>query len=445
MKHFSWDSATHVHFIGIGGIGISAIARMCLHEGKHVSGSDQAQSLVVSELKKAGARITIGHHKRNVPTRCDLVIYTIAIGDANPELCVARRRGIKTFSYPQALGILSAHKYTVAVSGTHGKTTTTAMIASITRVARRNPTVIVGSFLLSGNRRKKTNFIAGKSDLFIVEACEYRRSFLNISPWVAVITNIDNDHLDYYKNTKDIERAFNEFLRRVPRDGFVICNPHDIHTRHALTGVRATIIDYTKRSAQGLTLAIPGAHNVFNAKAALCVADALGIKNTISIDALRSFNGTWRRFEYKGITTSGAHVYDDYAHHPTEIQASILSARETLRVLKTKGVLWIVFQPHLYSRTKLLLSDFAKALSCADRVLVVDIYAAREPKDSTIHSRDLVREINTHRKGIAEYVSHFSVARAILKKKTKKGDVVITMGAGDITTISNDLTKTTGT
>lgn len=442
MRHFSWDLVRHIHFVGIGGIGISALARMFLLEGRCISGSDSGDSLVVRELKKAGAHIVFGHHENNIPKRCDVLIYTIAIDNSNPELQAARRRGIKTVSYPEALGMLSAQKYTVAVSGTHGKTTTTAMIGAITQAARRDPTVVVGSFLLSGKRGERTNFIAGSSDLFIVEACEYRRSFLNLSPWVAVITNIDNDHLDYYKDVHDIERAFGEFTKKIPRDGFIVCNPNDIRVRHALKKVNATVIDYTKRSTKGLLLKTPGAHNALNAQAALCVADVLGIKNTISIRALNAFRGTWRRFEYKGLTVSGARVYDDYAHHPTEVRATILGAREALRSSKN-AKLWIVFQPHLYSRTKMLLGDFANELSCADRVLVVDIYAAREQKDHTIHSRDLVSAINKDKKGIAEYMPHFSAARDMLKTQTKRGDIVITMGAGDVTTISDDVVKKT--
>lgn len=407
-----------VYFIGIGGIGMSAIARMLLGEGKKVSGSDRASSLVTEELEKLGVKVFYEQKAENITPDIDLVIYTIAISEDNLELKKARELGIPCKTYPEMLGIISADKFTIAVAGTHGKTTTTAMIAEIMIGAGLDPTVIVGSLLKSG-----TNFIAGKSDYLVVEACEYRRSFLNLHPTLAVITNIDNDHLDYYKDLADIKSAFDQFL----------------------TQSENKITDYQKYLAKVPELLVPGEHNRLNAAAALAVADFLQIDEEVAKQALAKFTGTWRRFEYKGKMKNGlpagrqgAMVYDDYAHHPTEIAATIQAAREFMFKQGLKGELILVFQPHLYSRTKLLKDDFARVLAEADEVILAPIYAAREPADPEISAEILTDLIKAKNPEVLSLKS-LEEAKNYLIENSKEGDLVITMGAGDITEVGDKI------
>ncbi|HYC83112.1 MAG TPA: Mur ligase domain-containing protein, partial [Candidatus Paceibacterota bacterium] len=367
-------NAKKVHFVGIGGIGISAIARMMLEEGKEVSGSDGSSSVITQSLAELGIKIYQGHQADNLSAETDLVIYTIAIPGDNPELAAARERGIPMLTYPETLGLISADKRTIAIAGTHGKTTTTAMLAQIAVEAKRDPTVIVGSIL----KGQHSNFIAGASDLLIVEACEYRRSFLNINPTVVVITNIDNDHLDYYKDFADIQEAFKELVRKIPEHGALICNVNDPALEPIVKAAHCQVIDYV--AAERAVLQVPGEHNQQNAQAALAAAQFLGIEKQEALAALGRFAGTWRRFEYKGKTSVGALVYTDYGHHPTEVRAALAAAREV--VAKTgKGRVLVAFQPHLYSRTKLLFDDFAASFSDVDKVWLADIYGAREEVD----------------------------------------------------------------
>ncbi len=446
--------ARKVHFIGIGGIGMSAIARMLLRQAQDklpgemiVTGSDRASSLVTEELEKLGVKIFYDQKAENITSDINLVIYTIAIPDDNPELKKVRGLGIKCLTYPEMLGVISADKYTIAVAGTHGKTTTTAMIAQMMTEAGLDPTVIVGSLLKSG-----TNFIAGQSNYLVVEACEYRRSFLNIHPKIAVITNIDNDHLDYYKDLADIQSAFTEFTRRLPNDGYLVCNTDDpllAPIIEVAKNVGAQIINYdaptgekikSKDGEQELGLQVPGEHNIKNAQCALAVGNVLGINPSTSIRALNKFNGTWRRFEYKGQTSLGALVYDDYAHHPTEVEATIQAARDFMKKKNLVGRLIIAFQPHLYSRTKLLKDDFVCALAKADEIILVPIYAAREPADSTISSEilaDLIKQKNSQTFSLA------SLDQLVIKLKqdSQTSDLIITMGAGDIGTIGEKLVE----
>ncbi|KKU77580.1 MAG: UDP-N-acetylmuramate-L-alanine ligase [Parcubacteria group bacterium GW2011_GWA2_47_64] len=388
MRQINFSKIKTVHFIGIGGIGISAIARMFLYDGKKVSGSDMTESEVTEGLMKAGAVISIGEDARNIPPDCDLVIYTIAIPQEHVELTEAKKRGTTALSYPEALGVISKDKYTLAITGTHGKTTTTAMIAKILMDAGLDPTVIVGSLIkdAAGNR---TNFIAGKSKYLVVEACEYKRSFLNIIPKILVITNIDADHLDYYKDLDDIESGFRELAAKVPKDGVVICDFSDARAKRAAclppAGRRGgagrrrggeRIIDFGKFVAKVPTLLAPGAHNKKNAAAALAVADFLGIDLEQARSALGGFMGAARRFELRGKAKNGALVYDDYGHHPTEIKATLAGARELFPLSSEGGSasggnkgggsgglspkIVVVFQPHLYSRTKDHLKAFGK-------------------------------------------------------------------------------------
>jgi UDP-N-acetylmuramate--alanine ligase len=397
------------YFIGIGGIGVSAMARKYLLEGWQVSGSDRSSSHVTAELEKLGVKVNYVQVTENITAALDLVIYTIALPNDQPELVRARELGLKPQSYPEALGELTRSHYTVAVSGTHGKTTTTAMIAKIAVDAGLDPTVVVGSFLID----QQSNFVAGKSKLLIVEACEYRRSFLNLHPQIIVITNIDNDHLDYYKDLDDIKLAFKEFAGKLPADGKLV-----------------TEAEYSQMPSD-FKLKVPGTHNIRNAQAALAVADILGVPREQAIKSLEGFSGTWRRFEYKGNLPSGAKVYDDYAHHPTEIKATLHGAREV-----TKGKLWAIFQPHLYSRTKLLFSDFVESLSLADEVIVTDIYAAREVRDENVGGDKLAQAITSNH---ARYIADFDAIASTLKEETGPDDLVLIMGAGNISDLPQHL------
>lgn len=423
-------AAKVVHFIGIGGIGISAIAKMFLTEGKLVSGSDRSESPITKELAAHGAKIFYGHAAENVPAGCDLVIYTIAVDPNNPELCEAKRRTIKTITYPEALGELTKQKKTIAIAGTHGKTTTTAMIAKILMAAELDPTVIVGSLMVDSSASRRTNFIAGRGEYLVVEACEYRRSFLNLSPKLAVITNIDNDHLDYYKDLADIQSAFAEFVSKLPQDGVLVCDPADERLKPVtskLMDIGCPLIDYTKERVE-VPLKVPGAHNVKNAQAALAVARAIGIPPEVAQKALEEFTGTWRRFEQRGKTKEGALIYDDYAHHPSEIRATLAGARAAF----PKHQIIAIFQPHLYSRTKLLLNDFAQSFSGVAQVILLPIYAAREPFDPSISSEVLAEAIQ--KQGVpARAVPDFAAAREFLYSlNPNPSTLVITLGAGNI-------------
>ncbi len=412
-----------VHFIGVGGIGVSAIARMMMLLGKEISGSDQSNSMVTDELSLAGANIYVGHNASNLPTDAGLVVYSIAVPESNPELSKARELGLSLMSYPELIGEISKQKRTIAVSGTHGKTTTTAMIAEILLGAGLEPTVVVGSIL----KNHKSNFIAGKGDLFVVEACEYRRSFLNLSPEILVITNIEEDHLDYYQDLKDIQSAFGDLVEKVPENGLIVCNPNDPKVSPVLTKAKAQILDYTTFDLDGVSLKVPGEFNRKNAQAASSAVTELNIDQVLISKALGDFSGTWRRFDYQGKTKNDALVYDDYAHHPTEI-------RETLKMAKdlagTHKVI-VAFQPHLFSRTKSLLVDLIESLALADQVFILPIYAAREVDDGSISGQILADGISTTGTQ-AQYLTDFSDVAQKMQSVARRGDILITMGAGDV-------------
>ena len=420
-----------VHFIGIGGIGVSAIARMMLLEGKAVSGSDQTESVVTKGLEKLGAKIFIGQKTENVPVDADLIIYTIAIPADNPERMAGERLNIPAMTYPEALGQISKTKTTVAVAGTHGKTTTTAMIAQIALAAKLDPTVVVGSFLLDQSAGRQTNFVAGRGDLLIAEACEYRRSFLNLSPKILVITNIDNDHLDYYQDLADIQSAFVELVKKVPEEGYLICDVNAPNLAPILAAAKCQVIDYQQAESEGLDLLVRGAHNILNAKVALAAGEVLGVSSSTALEALNKFSGTWRRFEFKGELAGGALVYDDYAHHPTEIKATLAAAREKFPERRIIAI----FQPHLYSRTKLLLNDFAGSFAVADQVIIAPIYAAREAPDPTISHKLLETAIGAK----AQAFESLPAITAHLQTIIKPTDLVLTIGAGNICEVAEAL------
>jgi UDP-N-acetylmuramate--alanine ligase len=448
------DEAKSIYFIGIGGIGISAIARMLIANGKKVFGSDSTESEVTRGLEKIGAQIFIGQKKENIPVGIDLFIYTVAVKEDNPEFMEAKSRGIKMLTYAQTLNEISKSKYTIAVAGTHGKTTVTAMVAKILIDAGFDPTVIVGS-LIKDKNGESTNFIAGKSNYFVVEACEYERSFLNIEPKIAVINNIDADHLDYYGDLDGVISGFREFIQKVPADGLIVCDPFDEKISKALVGVKGKIIDRQEFYSKSIKLMVPGEHNRLNAATAIAVAKVLGVETDRALKALETFSGAWRRFEYKGKTKIGTIVYDDYAHNPQKVKAALQGARE---MFPEKRIV-VVFQPHLFSRTKLLLNEFAAAFTDADEVILAPIFPAREVFDSTISSEILAEEIKKHGQDSSLHLtrtclrrqanrSESSPVRAFpdfvsienyLKSSLKSNDVLITMGAGEQYKIGEEL------
>ena len=424
-----------VHFIGIGGIGISAIARMMLLDGKNVSGSDRDRSKVTDELQKIGIKVTIGQGAQNVPEACDLVVYTHALGADNPELVEAKGRGIPMLTYPQTLNLISKEKYTIAISGTHGKTTTTGMVARVLMDAGLDPTVIIGS-LMKNPDGTESNFTPGKSEYLVVEADEYKKSFHNLHPKILVINNIDEDHLDFYKDLADIQDSFAEVVKKVPADGYIVTDPKNPHVTPTLKNAVGKVVDYTTHILVDVTLKIPGKHNMSNAGVALAIADILNIKKETAVASLKDFGGLWRRFEFKGTTKKGAQVYDDYAHNPQKVFATLESAHE---LFPDKKIV-VVYQPHLYSRTKTLFKEFIKAFDRADAVIFVPIYPAREPFDPTISSDMVADEIKKRGTREVHSVKDFSEAETLLKEKYDTSDhVIFTMGAGDGYTIGETI------
>ena len=445
MKNLDLQKINNVHFVGIGGIGISAIARMMKAMGKNITGQDMQDGEIVEDLKKLGIDIVIGQSYENIPNNCDLIVYTIAIEYYDPELFKKlKEQEIQIFSYPEMLGLVSRDKYTIAISGTHGKTTTTGMIAKILKDTGNDPTVVIGSLIkdFDNPNSQGTNFMAGESKYFVMEACEYRRSFLNINPNILVITNIDEDHLDYYKDIEDIKSAFHQLVMKVPSDGFIIYDPKDKNIQDVIKDVKAKVVDFQEFFNSELKLKIPGIHNKKDAAAATAAAACLGIPKSNSEKSLESFPGTWRRFEYKGKVFKGTLLYDDYGHHPTEIMATLQGFRE----LYPKNEGWkitVVFQPHLFSRTKLLLDDFAQSFKDADQVMLLPIYYAREVDDGSISSEKLAFEINKYTDNTEAFPDFKKLEKNLIVRllKMRDKDIIITMGAGEAFKIGDFLLK----
>ncbi len=420
-----------VYFIGIGGIGVSAVARLMSIYGKKVAGSDSSPSLVTEQLSKLGIKIYKGHDEKNIPKDTDLLVHTIAVQKNNQEMLEAKRRKIQTITYPEMLSIISKNTETIAVSGTNGKTTTTAMLAKVMMDAKLDPTVIVGSLMKDSD----SNLTVGKSKYFLVEACEYRRSFLNLYPKILVITNIDLDHLDYYKDIKDIQSAFRTLALRVPVNGAIICNTSDAKLRPVIKGLKCKIIDYGQYKKPELKLKSPGEHNRQNAAAVSAAAEFLGMKKKTTNKSLERFSGTWRRFDLKGKTKNGTLIYDDYAHNPQKIKSTLSGLKE--KYPSKRRV--VFFQPHLFSRTKLLLKEFSSAFNDGDIVYILPIFAAREKLDRTINSSMLVSKII--KQGIPSQLLE-SPDRVLAEiRKLNQHSVVMMMGAGDIYKLSELILK----
>ena len=461
MYHVHFHNPIPVHFIGIGGISMSGLAEILLKEGFPVSGSDSHASALTEHLERAGARICIGQAASNIPEDCKLVVYTAAIHPDNPEYREAKRRGVPMLSRAELLGqLMRNYQTSIAVAGTHGKTTTTSMIASILLEEDADPTISVGGILpsIGGNIR------VGGSEVFLTEACEYTNSFLHFFPTIGIILNIEEDHMDFFKDLNDIRRSFRRFAELLPVEGLLIINS-DIPDYEEITEALSCRVvtfgsspdaDYRAENTAydtfghpsfdlirkiekdgrrpRFSLKVPGEHNVCNALASIALADALRIPEAAVEKGLLSFTGTDRRFQYKG-EVNGVTIIDDYAHHPTEIRATLHAAAHY-----PHRELWCVFQPHTYSRTKAFLKEFAEALSLADHVVLADIYAARETDTLGISSRDLERELAALGADVY-YFPTFAEIEKFLSEKCMHGDMCITMGAGDVINIGEDLLK----
>lgn len=416
--------------IGIGGIGMSALAQLYAHEGHEVSGSDRDESPTTELLKSKGIRVYVGHKEANVPEDAGLVVYSDAVWDDNVERIRAKELGKKEVSYFDALGEVSKDKYTIAVSGTHGKTTTTALLTKILRDTGHKPTAIIGSLVTEFG----SNFVAGEGDLFIVEACEYKDHVLKLEPKMLVITNLEWDHTDWFETVGELQDTFREAVDRVLDEGVIVANPNDPVTAPVLFNSRVPVVDFTKEEVPELQLI--GEFNKMNARAARAAARAYAPHTPVAdIDkASSSFSGTWRRFEKKGVTQGGALVYDDYAHHPTAIRATISAAREAFPSKK----ITVVFHPHLYTRTRDLFHEFATELAKADSVIMVPIYPAREEPIPGITSDALALLIAEKNPNVVS-LHTFDEVEVELRKNTSEEDLIITMGAGDVYKVADAL------
>ncbi len=450
------DKEKSIFFIGIGGISMSALAQILKNDGYTVCGSDFKDSDMVRELVSFGIPVAIGHKKENVEG-AGLIVYTAAIKPDNPELTRAKELGIPAIERAILLGaMMKNYKYPVAVSGTHGKTTATSMLSHILCESDLDPTILVGGVLplIGGNMRD------GGKDYFVTEACEYCGSFLKFFPLYSIILNIEEDHLDYFKDIDDIVDCFSRFVKKTPGNGAVICNFDDEQViraaKHAPCrvvsyAINNTECDYTinnlKFDENGFSefdvlycnepyisakLNVPGIHNVSNSLAVIAAATLLGVDKEGIKKGLLSYKGTNRRFEYKGLL-NGAKIYDDYAHHPTEIKATFKAAKAT----NAKRIR-CVFQPHTYTRSLALKDEFAKSFYDCDELIVTDIFAAREPDTGLIHSKDLVDAINKNSKN-ARYIKDFSDVEAYFRETAADGDIIFTMGAGDVYKIGEAL------
>lgn len=455
MYQIDFNKPIHVFFCGIGGISMSGLAEILLSRGFKISGSDMKASELTDKLEQQGVPIGIPQSEVNIADDVDLFVYTAAIHEDNPEWKAHLLRGIPSLSRADLLGeIMRNFGLPIAVAGTHGKTTTTSMISEILMWADCDPTLSVGGMLKSigGNIR------IGHSEVFLTEACEYTNSFLSFYPKVALILNIEEDHMDFFKDIDDIRNSFKMFAALLPPDGFLVINGEIDNISDVIKDLPCKVItygltdncdyyacdikyntlghpSYTLISPSGqseVTLSVPGIHNVSNSLAAIACSDVCNIDRGASVAALRSFTGTDRRFEYKG-SIGNVTIIDDYAHHPTEIKATLTAARN----LQHKK-LWVVFQPHTYTRTKAFLHDFAEALSIADAVIMADIYAAREKNTIGIHSTDLQKVILDMGKDCYYFPSFDEIENFILEN-CSPGDLLITMGAGDIVKVGESL------
>lgn len=456
MYQIDFQKPQHLHFIGIGGISMSGLAEILLDEHFTISGSDAKESSLTKMLEEKGAIIYYGQRAANISDSVEVVVYTAAIHEDNPEFACAKAKNLPMLSRAELLGqIMRNYQTPIAVSGTHGKTTTTSMISHILLHGECDPTISVGGILpaIGGNIR------VGQSETFLTEACEYTNSFLSFFPKISIILNIDADHLDFFKDLEDIRHSFRRFAELLPADGALIINADtpgyesiikDLPCNVITYGLEqpadytATAITYNELGYASFTvvkngeaigscsLKVPGLHNVSNALASFATGQLLDLPVNVIAEGLASFTGTDRRFQYKG-SVAGVTIIDDYAHHPTEIAAT-LKAVKNYPHKKT----WCVFQPHTYTRTKSLLNEFAEALSMTDHVILADIYAARETDNLGISSEDL-QALITANGTPCEYFPTFDEIENFLLENCSKNDLILTMGAGDVVLIGEHL------
>ena len=461
MYKIDFKNPEHIYFIGIGGISMSGLAQILVEEGFKISGSDMKESAMTRALEDKGIRIFYGQKAENITSlgTINAVVYTAAVRPDNPEFVAAKNAGIPMLTRAELLGqIMKEYDLPVAVSGTHGKTTTTSMLSKILLEAETDPTLSIGGIFsdIGGNIR------VGKSEYFVTEACEYTNSFLSFFPKISIISNIDADHLDFFKDLDDIRHSFRKFAELLPEDGTLVINGEIDNVEEITGGLKCSIITYGSTSAYDyyptdityddhgnpsftahlpggkeleIALSVPGIHNVYNALSAIAVANILNIEESKIVSALDAFHGTGRRFEYKG-EIGGVTIIDDYAHHPTEIRATLTAAQNYHH-----SKIWCVFQPHTYTRTKALMNEFAEALSLADHVILADIYAAREKDNLGISSRTLRDKIVElgHECNYFPTTENFNEIEKFLLQNCTKGDLLITMGAGDVVKIGDEL------
>ena len=462
MYKIDFNNPSSIYFVGIGGISMSGLAEILHQADFRVSGSDWHASPITKALEEKGISVKYGESADHITDDIDCAVLTSAVHENNLEFRAIREKNIPYLSRAELLGqIMKNYNTPIAISGTHGKTTTTSMVSEILLQADTDPTLSIGGILKSigGNIR------VGKSDYFVTEACEYTNSFLSFFPKIGIILNIEEDHLDFFKDLDDIRHSFHEFAKLLPSDGYLIINGAIPDYSEITEGLSCKVITYCNsadtsegvpadyypanithdefghpsfllhnpgKPVRSFSLQVPGEHNISNSLAAIALADLLGIDHEVTAKALHSFNGTDRRFEYKGVV-GGITIIDDYAHHPTEITATLSAAKNY-----PHKTLWCVFQPHTYTRTKAFLKDFAKALSLADKIVLADIYAARETDNLGISSETLKQEIEAlgHE---AFYFPTFDEIENFLLENCINGDLLITMGAGDVHKIGENL------
>ncbi len=457
MYELDFHKPIHVYFIGIGGISMSGLAEILLSKGFQVSGSDRQSSALTQELEKKNAHIFYGQETSHITEDVDVVVYTSAIKEDNPEMIATKAMKLPVLSRAELLGqLMKNYEFPIAISGTHGKTTTTSMISELLMAQDVDPTLSIGGILpsIGGNYR------IGSGDYFVTEACEYTNSFLSFFPKISIILNIEEDHLDFFKDLADIRNSFTQFAQLLPKDGLLIING-DIENHSAITadltcpiitfGSDAscdysfsdlafdemarptfTLVKHGEKTTQTYSLGVTGKHNVINALSVIALADYMGFSYAQVQKSLQNFCGTERRFEYKG-NLNGVTIIDDYAHHPTEISATLTAASNY-----PHKKIWCIFQPHTYSRTKAFLKEFAQALSQADVVILADIYAARETDTLGISSQTLQNEIQALGCECYHFPT-FEQIKTFAKESCTNGDLLITMGAGDIVKVGEEL------
>lgn len=436
MKDF-FEEKKRIHFVGVGGIGVSALARHFIREGRVVTGSDTS---LQKELEKEGVVVFCGHKKENILKKTDLLIYSNAISSDNPEIVEAKKRKIKVISYPEAIGILSKKYFTIAVSGTHGKSTTTAMIALIMIKGGLDPTVIIGTKLKEfGNK----NYRRGKSKYLLIEADEYKAAFLNYYPKIAVITNIEADHLDFYKNEKDVVSTFQKYITENLNGKTVILNNDDKNSKKIKVSEKTKRINYSIKEdvVEKIKLSVFGEHNLYNALASFFITKELGIKEDVILQSLFSFKGTWRRFDEDVIFLKNQKkviIVNDYAHHPTEVRATVLAVKEKY----PKEKIIFVFQPHQYERTYHLFNMFVKTFSnlLLSHLFITDIYTVKgresEEVKKRVNSKKLTEKIKK-----AKYLGSVQETVKYLAKSLQGDEILVIMGAGDVYSITSLLKR----